>query len=351
MSPVRRLGRLAAEHLSLLDMYSVVRGALIHSKVAILIYHHVSSENPPWLPGAVKPEDFEREIAYLYRVSQIVPLDWLVNQLSQGESIPLRAVSITFDDGFKDNYTFAYPILRKYNAPATIFLTTGYIGSTETFWEYKVRFAIWNTSVTEFEVEGLGSYRLNSCADRLSIMKGIIAGLMKLPEREKDSSVEKLLKVLHVDFPNNFREGLTSCLSWDEVLKMSENGISFGSHTVTHPTLTRLPIEEVSKEINRSKKDIEEKLGQNCTLFAYPNGGFNAEIIELVKESGFTGAVTIIPRMLIAQANPYTLGRISAGPDLVNFKASISGLYPDLVTMSGWLKSRGRSSSAVESCQ
>jgi peptidoglycan/xylan/chitin deacetylase (PgdA/CDA1 family) len=302
------------------------------------MYHHVSSESPPWLLGAVASNDFEREIAHLCKVTRIVPIDWLVNQLYQGRDIPSKAVCITFDDGYKDNYNFAYPILRKYNAPATIFLTTGYIESSETFWDYKLRFAVWNTGVTTFDIAGLGSYRLKSPRDRLLAMNKIQADLLKLPEREKNLLIEKLLKVLGVDIPNRFGERFM--LSWEEILEMIENGISFGAHTVTHPTLTRLAIEEAREEIIRSKRDIEERLGKPCTLFAYPNGDFNTEIIELVKESGFQGAVTTIPRMIRRGDNLFRLGRISAGPDFYTFKGSLSGLYPDLVTALNRFKRR-----------
>ena len=332
------LGASVVGHLGLLDMYSLMRRALTHSQVAIIMYHHVSSENPPWLLGAVKPKHFEREIAYLSKATTIVPLDWLVNQLYQGKNIPSKAVCITFDDGYKDNYTFAYPILQKYNAPATIFLTTGYIESSETFWNYKLCFAVWNTSRTQLEIEGFGYYDLRSCRDRLKAMNRIISGLMKLPEREKNRSIEKLLQVLCVDIPDRFGKELT--LSWDEVLEMSKNGISFGAHTVTHPILTRLPIEDAREEITRSKKEIEERLGVPCNLFAYPNGEFNTEIIELLKENVFKGAVTAIPRMIRRGDKPFRLGRISAGPDFYTFKGSFSGLYPDLMTALNRFKRR-----------
>lgn len=304
------------------------------------MYHHVGSESPPWLPGAVKLEDFEREIAYLCKVTKIVPLDWLVDQLYRGNDIPSRAVCITFDDGYKDNYTFAYPILRKYDAPATIFLTTGYIGSSETFWDCKLRFALWNTSITQLEVDDLGHYYLMSPKDRLKAMDKSIIDLIKLSERKKNLLVEKLLKILRVDFPNRFGKEIT--LSWDEVLDMSKKGISFGAHTVTHPILTRLPIVDVRGEITRSKKEIEERLGVPCNLFAYPNGEFNAEIIEILKENGFTGAVTTIPRLIKKSENPFMLSRISAGSDFYTFKGSLSGLYPDLMKISGWAKGQSK---------
>lgn len=338
---LNRIGAELAGRLGFLDVYSAARRALTRSRVAIIVYHQVSSESPPWLPGAVRPEDFEIEIRYLCKVAEILPLEWLVNRLYLGESIPQRAVCITFDDGYKHNYTTAYPILRKYNAPATIFLTTGCIGGPNIFWWSKVNFAIWNTIATEFEVAGLKHYYLRSSADRRHTAIEINHYLMKLPTKGRDLLLERLLKVLRVELPDNIGEQVT--LSWDEVLKMSQNGISFGAHTVTHPILTRLPSEEAREEICNSKKNVEERLGKPCTLFAYPDGDFNAEIVELVRESGFTAAVTGSPKLLNNKRNDLLLlPRISAGPNFYTFKGSFSGLYPDLMTiMSRFRKSRG----------
>ena len=334
----KQLGASIGGHLGLLDMYSLMRRALTHSQVAIIMYHQVSSEEIPWLPGAVKLDDFEREIAYLHKVAEIVPLHQLVDWIYQGKGISSKAVIITFDDGYKDNYTFAYPILRKYNAPATIFLTTGYIGRSEKFSRYKLCFAIWNTSRTQLEVNGLGHYNLETPQKRLTVMRKIIIGLDKLPKRQKNLLIEKLLQVLRVDTPNKFEEKLM--LSWDEVLDMSKNGISFGAHTVMHPILTELPIEEAREEIVRSKKDIEKRLGAPCTLFAYPNGEFNTEIVELLKENGFKGAVTTVPRMIAKRANPFMLNRINAGSNFYTFKAYLSGFYPDLMAVLKWVRGR-----------
>lgn len=342
MFSLNRLGAEALGHLGFLDVYATARRAITHRQAAIIMYHRVDSAPPPWLSGAIAPEDFAREIAYLCKVAEIVPLDWLVNQLYEGKSIPPRAVCLTFDDGYKDNYTFAYPILKKYNAPATIFLATGRIGNSPIFPLHKVRFAIWNTGVTRFEVEGLGGYHLNSPVSRLSVMEKIQAHLLKLPEQEQNLTVERLLKVLHVNPPDNLGGNLM--LSWDEVLEMSQNGISFGAHTVAHPILTQLPIEEAREEISRSKTDIEEKLGKPCTLFAYPNGDFNAEIVQLVRESDFIAAVTTVPKLLNKQPqDPLLLPRISAGPNFYTCKGSFSGLYPDLRSVLRRVRGQGTS--------
>ena len=125
----------------------------------------------------------------------------------------------------------------------------------------------------------------------------------------------RLLDELGVKIPSGFGDKIN--LSWDEVMEMSQNGISFGAHTATHPILTKLPIGEAKAEIARSKTEIETRLGVPCTSFAYPNGDFNDGVVKLVRDCGFTGAVTAIPQMVTRHAKPLTLGRISAEASLL----------------------------------
>lgn len=328
--------------IGLLDMYCSLRKAVAGRLVAILIYHRISPKSPPWYLDALNPEDFEREIAYLRKVADIVPLDLLVRRLVQGEFLAPMSVAITFDDGYKDNYRFAYPILQRYNAPATIFLTTGLVGGSSVSWWDKVCFAIWNTSMREFQIDGLGKYSLRSGAERLFSMREVMRLLNKVTEEQKNLMIDALVKALKVDIPASLGKELA--LSWDEIREMSQGGISFGAHTVSHPILTKLPLEEAKHEIIRSKRDIEEKLEQPVTAFAYPNGAFgdfNAETVELLKESGFTFAVTGIPRLLMRSSELYSLDRIPPGWSFYMFKAYLSGAYPDLLTLLSWLRRSG----------
>ena len=99
---------------------------------------------------------------------------------------------------------------------------------------------------------------------------------------------------------------------------------------VTHPILTNLPLGQARAEIMQSKQDVEEKLGQAVTTFAYPNGDYNADIVDLTKQSGFTCAVTTKSKLIGPNANPYELTRIGDVQDFNKFKVVFSGLYHDL---------------------
>lgn len=113
---------------------------------------------------------------------------------------------------------------------------------------------------------------------------------------------------------------------------MSKAGISFDARTINHPVLTNLPLEQARWEIVQSKKDIEEKLGKEVTAFSYPKGDFSFEIVKLIRESGFTCAVSILPAKLISHKDsPYRLSRVGVLGDFSKFKVLFCGLWGDLL--------------------
>ena len=132
--------------------------------------------------------------------------------------------------------------------------------------------------------------------------------------------------------------GKERILSWNEIREMNTGGINFGAHTVNHPILTNMPLEQARNEIIQSKKDIEERLGKPITTFSYPNGNFNNELVEVIEESGFTCAVAAKIGMITPEAKLHELSRIPPGWNLDTLKVSLSGLYPDLLVISSRIK-------------
>jgi peptidoglycan/xylan/chitin deacetylase (PgdA/CDA1 family) len=328
INSLKTAAAIAANYSGLPDGYAFLRRKFTKSQAGILLYHHVCPSNYNWCTKPLSPRSFERQMEYFCQNYEILSLDTLVQYLQQGGPLPEKAVVITFDDGYKDNYLYAYPTLVKHGIPATIFLTTSHIGSSKLFWFNEVKYLVQSTPLNQLELDELGSYPLRTEADRFRNSLIISRRLRKLPEARKRELIAKLLNTCQIDIPDNLGEELF--LSWDEVREMSEGGISFGAHTVTHPVLTNLPLEQARWEIAQSKKHIEEKLGKEVTAFAYPFGPFNAEIAGLVKESGFISAVTTEPELVNRKANPYELGRIGAVGDFNKLKVMFSGLYQDL---------------------
>lgn len=319
----------AAGYLQLPRSYALLRRKLTGSQVAILLYHRVAAREDNWSLESVSPETFEQHIKYLRRSYEFLSLNGLAQCMRQEKPLPQKAVVVTFDDGYKDNYLHAYPILKKYSIPATIFLTSGHIGTGKLFWWDRVSYFVQHATVNHLDMERLGSYLLASDDDKLRAGSVIIEKLKVLPEDVKNSLIEELADGCRVSIPAEI--GKDFILSWDEVMEMNGHGIEFGAHSVNHPVLVNLPPDEARWEISQSKKDIEEKLRQPVTTFAYPNGAFNSELATFIEESDFTCAVAVRPgRLIKSNDGLYGLNRIEMNGELDKCEVKLCGLLGDL---------------------
>jgi len=326
---MKALAASCANHSGFLDAYEFLRRKLTESQIAILMYHRVAPKNDNWSLEPLDPQSFRKQIEYLCQRYEILPLDKLVQYIRVGKSFPEKAIVITFDDGYKDNFHYAYPILMKYHVPATIFLTTGHIDTDKLFWWDKVSYILQHTCVEKIILDELGSHSLRSESDRLRVRSIVIERMKELPQERKEQLINKLISISGVEFPSGLGESLI--LSWNEIRKMDDNGISFGAHTVNHPCLVNLHLEQAKWEIIQSKKEIEKELGKEVSAFSYPNGDLSLELVEFIKESGFSCAVSILPGKLIRyRDNPYKLSRIGGCDDFDKFKVVSSGLWGDL---------------------
>ena len=318
-----------ANHLGMLDGYRFLRACLVKSQVAILMYHRVVPQRDIWfLPYSITVSGFENQLIYLIKQYTLLSLDELVDHISERRPLPKKAVVITFDDGYKDNYTYAYPILKKYGVPATVFLITGHIGNEELFWWDKITHVLQHTMCDALELDEIGFYPLKTNGERLRAASTLVKKLNGLPEPKKNALIERIVDMSAVNIPAGL--GKEMILSWDEVREMNHGGIAVGAHSLTHPILTNLPPEQAKREIIDSKKIIEEMVNQPVTAFSYPGGRFSNDTTSLLKEGGFRCALTSVPRMTNPESNPYELGRLVAGWTFYVFKAFLCGLYPDL---------------------
>lgn len=326
-----------ANRFGLIDTYSLIKNNL-RSQVAIIMYHRVGTNKDIWSIDTTNTLNFEKQMRYLLKTHKIISLEKLARAIVEKKALPKRAVVITFDDGYKDNYTNAFPILKKYNIPATVFLTTGHIGTNNLFWWDKIGYVLCNTKLKKIELGDFGDISPPSINNLSQSLDMITEEFKQIPEDKKNDLIEKFVKISDVDIPNGM--GKDKILSWEEVKEMNENGVNFGAHTVTHPILTKLSLKQAKHEIVQSKEDIEKRLGKPVNTFSYPNGlagDFNADIIDLLKESGFICAVTGIPKTVTSKTDLYKLGRLPSGWSYDSFKFFVSGIYSDLNNALSWI--------------
>jgi peptidoglycan/xylan/chitin deacetylase (PgdA/CDA1 family) len=234
-------------------------------------------------------------MAYVQQNFTVLSFDELADRHRLGQPLPSNAAVITFDDGYEDNYKIAYPIISQKNLPATIFLTTGLMGTRHIMWWDEVAALLQTTQTSSVLVQGLGELKLETSRDRLRAREKLRRYFKSLSEEERRRIQDTLrLELSHSESPT-LRAPMY--LDWDQVREMHQNGISFGAHTQTHPILTKVPIRQAEYEILASKKAIQAEIGEPVRLFAYPNGkqgDFNARTRELLDRNGFIAAVTLI---------------------------------------------------------
>ncbi len=288
---------------SLLDTLNIYKKLKL-----ILTYHRVVKESDGSLcdPAIlVTPKTFEMQIVEISKRFKILPLEDFVTHSGDG-----RVCSITFDDGWRDNYEFAFPLLKKHGAPATIFLTTGLIGSEKTFWFQRV----WDQAVSAtrngLKKEFIGYYGSLAPSWRPADMgdegiSALFSNLKSLPAEKLESISMEAYGAIGLD-----RSPERDVLSWEEVREMSGAGVSFGSHGVNHHILPRLESEMKRREIFESLKMLRDKGVSVSPFFAYPNGDWDEESIAFVKEAGYIGAVTTQLGHHQPDTDPFLLRRI-----------------------------------------
>jgi peptidoglycan/xylan/chitin deacetylase (PgdA/CDA1 family) len=269
----------------------------------------VNNEYDPIFP-ATPVDMFVEQMEYLAENYHALSLEDAVGRLICAD-VPDNAIVITFDDGYRDNYLNAFPVLRHLSIPATVFLATGAIGSEEVLWHDRVFSAFRETKVSWLNgiINDHRRYPLRNLEEKLSSQQEILRLLWALDDDERLSWIERLILKLEVC---DRKERPNLMLNWDEIRIMQQHHIAFGSHTVTHPILSRSSVERIRTEIQSSKETIEKHLNVPVTTFAYPVGrseDFNENVKMLLREAGYICAVTTIFGANEGGQDPFELKR------------------------------------------
>ena len=278
------------------------------------------------------PRHFGEHLEVLQQYAHPIKLQ----QLSQGllyDDLPNQAVIVTFDDGYADNLYNARPLLERYEVPATVFLTTGYIGHEREFWWDELdqmllqpgtlpkvlRLSI-NGNTYRWEL-GKAAYYGEKTAQRRRywrawkysfsfrhrLYRSLYELLYPLAENERRRVLDELLA--WADIEPAVRPTHRP-LSFEEVVDLEGELVEIGAHTVTHPALSTLPAAWQQKEIRESKARLQGILGRRVDSFAYPHGDMSAEAEGIVREAGFACACSCISDVVGRSTNLFRLPRV-----------------------------------------
>jgi len=300
--------------------------AHLTGKVLIPMYHRVipRSELATTFvqPGMyVTPETFERHLRFFMTHFKLLSFHELLEMWHQGSwDTTVRYCAITFDDGWLDNHLYAYPLLRAYRVPATIFLPTELIGTREWLWPDRLGDLLHRSrGATGILREALapltGQYPgLIAVSGRgaTAAFDSLIEQAKTLPEQARDNLLDSLSQAPGLQVADGRR-----LLNWDEVREMSDHGVAFGSHTCTHADLTRLGRDQLQRELQQSLDILRRQRVNHVPVLAYPNGDYTDAIVAEARAAGYRAAVTAHPGLESSRpADLFRLKRIGVHDDV-----------------------------------
>lgn len=307
------------------------------SQALILCYHRFSQqEENRKTPAPLLTEN----IQYLKKHYVIVPLSEIATRLQAGKSLRGLA-AITIDDGYADAYDVAFPILRQYQVPATLFVMTDFLSRKAWLWTDKLRYIAFETSASEFLTTIQGSTQrapLNGRSSRFAASDQVNETLKGLPDEVKEQELERIAKQHGVTLPPLPPDEF-SAITWEQARELDANGVEIESHTVTHPILTQVDSQRLRFEMSESRRLLAAELGRDVRLFCYPDGACDARVREAAAQAGYTCAVTTRHGLNDENSDLLTLRRVHGEADHAHFVQATSGFEAFKLR---WIKQTGQ---------
>lgn len=317
----------------------------------IVTYHRILPVNDPRLskeqPGMyVHPDVFDMHLQILKKYFDIIDLNTLFSNSSLSSSSSPRnkpLCAITFDDGWLDNYQYAFPVLLKHHLPATIFLVSERIGSSEDFWPGQLASLLDQIAQQAPDVFNDSAFDWLKCLNTSTTKYAFAASPPTQNEIDQIISACKVYSEVFIyQHLNVVKEhvksrGVTlneerSLLNQKEIIEMHQSGlISFGSHTANHTRLSdELEANVIKHEIADSQGTLSQLVKDNINLFCYPNGDYGDKALAYVKQY-YNAAVTTQKGWNTPGSNPYQLKRIHLHNDVAATPAQF------LTRIQGWM--------------
>lgn len=299
----------------------------------ILMYHRILPASDPrhdWEePGMiVTPDTFAEHLRQVKQLFTPVSLPQWVDDYQQGKALPAKACAITFDDGWRDNYEYAFPVLQQQQCPATIFLVADYIGSKRQFWPNRLAQLLLQHSATLQQPCWQWLRQISPSLPTQFDYREQLSAVINDCKRQTDQWLHQQLDQTEQQLTAG-EEPASAMLDWQQIEEMQRSGlVSFGSHTLSHQRLTEsLAKDQLHAEIINSQTTLQQQLQQSVNTFCYPNGDLCEEALDLVG-SHYQAAVTTrrgINRQPLSLAR---LHRIGVHEDISNtprkFQARLS---------------------------
>lgn len=346
-APVKHAIRVILCHiLYALGLLQLWQRIVLRRKAVVLMYHRVltpeecmsTTSHPGIVVGC---NTFTRQMELLKQRFCVLPLEEFSRRLEQGVPFENSSCLITFDDGWKDNYTNAFPVLRRLALPAVVFLPVNFVGGNRMFYQERLTSALVKTVAyvrTKPERrqqvrEALASLTLESIVELTDVDPRLAVAEAVAQIKGADAAwIEATLTRLEdeMGIHNGKADDVDMFLDWQQVESMSGHGIAFGGHGVEHRLLTNIPLDEARDEIETPKKVLEERFPSQVASFSYPNGNWSPAVVDLVRQTGYGLAFTTQPGFVACEDDRFTVRRMNIHEGITDttpmFLARVVGL-------------------------
>jgi len=261
---------------------------------------------------------FESFLNWAHGRFRVVHIGELIRCASEPTKDKKPLCAITFDDGWRDNYTHALPLLQEYETPATVFLAVGMIGSQRRLWQERLHSCLETLAGDSVQREWVESFNrefswyppLSKNDFHFSCLRQMLLNRSSQEAEAFVSRLEKLSLADANDVPRSF-------LNWEEVSAMRKGGVQFGSHTSNHTLLTRASPEVAWNEIANSRMELENHLREPVSGFAYPWGKAARHVTQFVRDAGYSYAVTTKAGLFSGGEESFLLPRIAISGNVI----------------------------------
>ncbi|HVS65862.1 MAG TPA: polysaccharide deacetylase family protein [Thermoanaerobaculia bacterium] len=299
-----------------------MNGGANDNRLLILLYHGVTEDASSGIENAsrkhIDAAEFSRQMSFLRGHANVLSMDDVVDLHDAGAPYPERAVCVSFDDGFLNNYTVAKPILEAAEIPAAFYVSTGLIGTRGMFWVDQLEDCINRTVHTTISVrlEGARELTLTSDAEKIAALEAIKRYCKASPAGEKDRVLAEVDAATGVrpcaDAAANYRT-----MTWDHVREIADHPLfTVGGHGVMHDILTRLSEDDCEREIRQSLATLRSQLGRDVRHYSYPEGQsdhYDERIVALLAQEGVRCSPSARAMINDRNIGLFDLGRIMVG--------------------------------------
>jgi peptidoglycan/xylan/chitin deacetylase (PgdA/CDA1 family) len=339
--------RAVARTLYTLGLLQLRQAMVLRNRAVVLMYHRVLTPEERRRAGShpalvVERDTFARQMALLKKRFVVLSVAQFAEYVEQRRPLPSSSCVVTFDDGWRDNYDNALPILARLGMPSLIFLPMNFIGRRRVFWQ-EALVQLLGRAVVRLRREpqqraavaallapaGLAGLLDDPSPDPKAAIIAAVSAQKSLTRETIEQLVADLAARLGVD-----TEELASTdgfIDWSQVETMARQGVTFGGHGIDHLLLTQVSDAQADAEIEGSRRALDAQLREPTPTFSYPNGYWTPRVAAKVKSMGYRLAFIAQGGPVTCDDDPWTLRRVNIHESVTNtdalFLARLVGLF------------------------